>query len=564
MLRKRTGNINISLDIDSDCVKAVAGKLKAGKIYLTGFAGKKYSTKPELAKAIKEVLTATASEKEIKNAVVYSTISGSKLCTRVVKLPVMPYEELYQVVKSKVSKYVSVDMEQIVFSFFVLGEIEERGTKKLEVVFVAIQRPLLDEYEKLFKYAGIEPKVLTTVCFSGWNLIKKTGREKDITSLMLIDIENQGTDITVYKKDRIVFTRDISIGGSNFIDIMKEGLPGALNKDENINLVWNEAAQTSPGTKNVAYENVKGMLEAEALVLSKEIELTLDHYYQITHGEKIDRCIIFGESSAIKELTNFLKQKLKIPAECLDFADLPIELTAEKKEEFKNNFAFYTKPLAALFTSADQLNLAKEIRKGTKKGKTLTRLFPQSKMFIGIIIMFIFISVTIFAILKGLNLYYQNQIRAYKVRQDKLESWVLQGIETKRKMDVLDGEKKLFQQLVKQYPAYLTIITEICNCVPLGKIELDKLEFVSQEGADRNKERSPLIKVTVHGKVLEDDSGSSELTRFVLQLEKSGYVENISATATELIPDKQYGNVLLDNGVKVVNFMLHGNVRIKD
>lgn len=560
MLSKKADRLVISLDFGSDSIKMIKGMKSEDKICVSDFACQRYPAgerEPDLiSRHIHKLLTSVVDARKIKKARIHSTISGRKLCIRIVKLPVMPEAELYQALRSKIRKYVSPDLAQVIFSFSVLGETQERDIKKLDVVFMAIQKTFFDEYLQFFKLTGVEPKVITSPCFSGWNLIRELGLNQGVDSLMLINIDNQETDLTVYREDRFVFTRNISIGGKNFTDKLRGQAQFSLEREEDVKLLWGlaEEGRALEATEEAHLLKIRELLQGEADVLCKEIELTAHHYYQITHGKRIDKCLVLGEGSQIGGLIDFLKQSLEISVEGLHIPDAKLELTMDRREEFERNLPLYTHALGAILIGPDDINLLAQIRPQAKKVTFPIKFFalPKTtapKMAAVAVIVFICLGLLIFTFLKGINLHYQGQIRSYKERRDRLQDRAMQLMQVKRKMDILDFEKKLYLRLIKEYPAYTVIIAEICKAIPSERIVLDELKFYSNQA----------IKFNIAGKVLGIEATESEVTNFVLALERSGYFENISVTIRGG-PWRQAPEV----GVEKLSFAIDGVIKLKD
>lgn len=567
MLGKQTEKDVISLDIGRDSIKMLKGIKREGKICLSNFASQKHfalENRPDLlSQDIYELLGSVVDAKKIKRAKIYSTIAGRKLCVRTVKLPVMPEEELYQAVRSKIRKYVSSDLDQVIFSFSVLGETQEKGVRRLEVVFAAIQKKLFDEYLQVFKLADVEPRIVTSACFSGWNLVRETNLDQGASSLMLVNIESHETDLTVYRRGRFIFTRSISTGGRDFIDTLNGQSQLSLDNPRDAKLVWglgDEADSLEP-TKKANVMKVRELLQTEANVLCKEIELTADHYYQIMHGKRIDKCIVLGEYSQIAGLLDFLKERLEVPVEGLQVPDEKLQLFMDKAEEFKKDCSVYTQALGALLVGPKDINLVAHLRRQAKKEMRSIKYFAPSKMTTVAIGVFIFLALSIFLFLKGINFYYQRQIKSYEIRQDKLQNQTMQLMQIKRKMDILDFEKKLYLQLIKEHPAYPVIIAEICQAIPSEEIVLDKLEFSSGQKRARSGPGPSPVKFTITGRVTGEDATGQEATNFVLALEQSGYFENISLTVDRGRGGRLDRREASEQEIERSNFVIDGVLR---
>jgi len=576
MLKGKADKLIISLDIGSDSLKVVKGTKKEGKICVLDFAYRAYpaeaNTPDLLSKCIHDLLASVVDIRKIKKFRVHSTISGRKCCIRVVKLPVMPRNEIEQAIRSKIRKYVSPDLDKLIFRFFVLGETHEEDIKKLEVLFVAIQKNHFEENHNLFKLSGIEPQVITSPCFSGWNLIRELGLNKGVdSSLILVNIDSQETDLTVYRDDRFVFTRNISVGWKDFTDVLKDQSRLSLYKTEDSKLLWGEAGESPPSgiQDEASILKIRKLLQNQAEILYKEIELTAYHYYQVMHGKRIDKCIILGEGSQIQGLVDFLRQKSDIPLECLTIPDAKLELPTDKKgEEFKKNLPLYMQALGVLLNGPNDVNLAVQMKrraKGDVYSGILANFSQMNSVPVRVVVSLLLIS---FMALKGINLYYKQQIKSYQARRNNLEDKTLQLAALRRKADILDLEKKFYLQLIKSRPAYPVIIAEISKVIPQGKIVLNELTFSSDQQKSPSLDEVLPIKFTMVGRAAGKDERGLEIPKFVRALEQSGYFENISVNIKGA--DVSTGGIFDANqqapeGVsREWDFVINGVVRIKE
>jgi len=582
MLKGKADKLIISLDIGSDSLKVVKGIKKEGKICVLDFAYRAYSAEANtpdlLSKCIHDLLASVVDIRKIKKFRVHSTISGRKCCIRVVKLPVMPRNEIEQAIRSKIRKYVSPDLDKLIFRFFVLGETHEEDVKKLEVLFVAIQKNHFEENHNLFKLSGIEPQVITSPCFSGWNLIRELGLNKGVdSSLILVNIDSQETDLTVYRDDRFVFTRNISVGWRDFNDILKDQSRLSLYKTEDSKLLWGEAGESPlSGTQDEApILKIRKLLQNQAEILYKEIELTAYHYYQVMHGKRIDKCVILGEGSQIQGLVDFLRQKSDIPVECLTIPNAKLELPRDKKgEEFKN-LPLYMQALGVLLNGPNDVNLAVQMKhraKGDVYSGILANFSQMNSVAVRVAVSLLLIS---FIALKGINFYYKQQIKTYQARRNNLEDKTLQLVALRRKADILDLEKKFYLQLSKSRPAYPAIIAEISKVIPQGKIVLNELSFSSDQQKSPSLDEVLPIKFTMAGRAAGKDERGLEIPKFVRALEQSGYFENISVNIKGA--DVSTGSVF-NSGLQYLSdskqapegvsrewdFVINGVVRIKE
>jgi type IV pilus assembly protein PilM len=515
----------VSINVETDLVSLVAGIQKEGKIQILDFACRKNTsgeqTADTISRDIHDLLNSSLIKK-LKKPVFHSTISGRKLCVRVLRMPVMPRSELALAIRPKVFKYISPETDGVISRFNILGEVREKDVKKLEVVFAAVHKSPLNEYLQLFKAINVKPAVITSPCFSEWNLVREFGLNRGATSFMLVDVESQDTELTIYRENRFVFTRNISIGSRDFTDIIKGHPRLSLDKATDIKLFLATASQAdSSKTDEEEYlVEIRKRLQNEADVLYKEIELTVHHYYQLTHGNRVDKCVLLGPGSRIKGLVEFLKRRLEIPAHELILPDTQLDLPSGRALEFKDELPFYAQALGALFARPEDINFA-------PKGRVFSLKFGRQLRFLSaptknarVALAFASLGMIMLILVKGLNFYYKFKIKYYKRVRNSFEERTLRLVDLRRKGDILGHGKKTFVELNSLYPAYAPIIAKICDAIPSEKLILSKLNFL------RPKKDASTIRFTITGKILGEDVESSEITGFVSALENSGYFQN--------------------------------------
>jgi|GEM_PF-3159212 len=548
----------ISINIESDLVSLVAGIRKEGKIQILDFACRKNTSgeqTPEMiSQDIRDLLNSSAQIKKLKKPLIYSTISGRRLCVRVLRMPVMPSAELALAIRPKVFKYISPETDEVIYRFNILGEVREKDVKKLEVVFAAVHKGPLDEYLQLFKVANIKPAIITSPCFSEWNLAQEFGLDKGAVSLMLVDIESQDTELTIYRENRFVFTRNISIGSRDFTDIIKGNPRLSLDRPTDIRffLATAPSVDSSQAKEEEYVTEIRKRLQSEADVLYKEIELTVHHYYQLTHGNRVDKCLILGPGSRIKGLVAFLKQRLEIPVHELILPDTQLELPASKGVEFRENLPFYAQALGALVVQPGGINFAPKGRMFTLKFARQIKFLVVPTKNVKTALGFAAMAVIMLLLVKGPNFYYRHKIKYYTRIRNSLEERTMQLIDLKRKGDILAFGKNAYSELNKLYPSYALVVSKICEAIPSEKLILTELNFF------RSTQEAATVKFTIAGRILGEGVESSEITGFISSLEQSGYFRN-PTLAIQNRPPMDHTQAQADSA-KELSFIIEGTL----
>ena len=102
-----------------------------------------------------ETIKRVFKESGIKNKNVVTSLSGDSVIIRYVKLPFMTVEELRGAIPKEAEQYIPLNIDQVVLDFQILGETQEDGQRKLEVLLVAAKVDVVDQHILLLKSYSI-------------------------------------------------------------------------------------------------------------------------------------------------------------------------------------------------------------------------------------------------------------------------------------------------------------------------------------------------------------------------------------------------------------------------
>lgn len=283
-----------------------------------------------LAEAVKKLVK----EHNIPAKDVVTAISGEEAIVRYVKLPSMNREELKNVISYEAEQYIPLSMDQVVLDFEILGEFEEEGQKKIEVLLVAAKTELVDRHVELVQRAGLHPVVIDVDAFALGNACEQSYGKLPGETVSLIHMGAKLTTINMLEDGISHLTRDVAVAGNNF--------SRELQREFSLDFSEAEALKRSQGQALVEAEdilqiNVAGdkedksqrIGEAVTPVLNKllaEIRRSFDYYETTIRRKPISRILLSGGTSRLKNLDKYLSEKLNLPVELNDpFKNIRIE-----------------------------------------------------------------------------------------------------------------------------------------------------------------------------------------------------------------------------------------------
>jgi len=259
---------------------------------------------------------------------VITAIPGDSAIIRYIKVPYMTEEELKNMIPYDAEQYIPLSMDQVVFDYQVLSETEEENQKKLEVLLVAVKNDTMNQHISLLKDAGVSPVVIDVDAFALCNAFSLNLKEESETgvkadTVALIDIGAKMTSINILENGIPHLTRDINIGGNNFTkEIQREfninyAQAEELKKQHAVIMVESEELllSTMPSSDD---DKASRIFEAITPALNKllnDIRRSFDFYENTVKRKPVQKILLSGGSSKIKNIDRFLSERLGVPVE---------------------------------------------------------------------------------------------------------------------------------------------------------------------------------------------------------------------------------------------------------
>ncbi len=331
----------IGLDIGSNIIKIAELQRVNNEVQL-----KQYGTIPlpfgslengaikdsqTVAQAIRELITNL--EIKVKEAVI--AVSGQSAIVRLIKFPYMSREELTEALKWEAERYIPYQIDDACYDFEIINQDKENN--EIEIVLVATHKDLIMSHIRCMNEAGIQPRAIDIQPFA---LMRALGLEKvdpEAGSIGLLDIGAATTDLTIVKRGAPQFTRIIPLAGNRLTESVRKLLDISFDEAEQAKMTHSNALcelhNTKPGSieYSVNFAILEGLRE---MVL--ELHRSFDYYRLQQRNEKIEKLIIVGGGSKMRNLPQYLTNELEL--EVVTVGENPlIKLEGHSSYSFKNS-----------------------------------------------------------------------------------------------------------------------------------------------------------------------------------------------------------------------------------
>lgn len=268
--------------------------------------------KDALADAVQELWTTNG----FKAKKLITAVSGQSAITRPVRFPVMPLEELKEVIQFEAERHIPFSLDEVNIDFQVLGEVQEEGQNRLDVLLVAAQKQLINSYVNMAQTAGLEVVVVDIASFAVARALQgaEYGLADDDQAVASILIRSDTTDINVLKNGIPRFSRSVPLGTNSLVDIMANSLYMTAKE---ASALLDEMVLSIPGYEEQIPQRIEDAAEIIKPVLHElydEVQRSVN-FFQAQGTDTVARVVLSGRGAKIRNLDKFLNSRLGIDVE---------------------------------------------------------------------------------------------------------------------------------------------------------------------------------------------------------------------------------------------------------
>ena len=270
----------------------------------------------EVIEAIIEAVTSV----DIKDTNACVGLGGPNTITKKLQVSDGTEEEIEDQVIWESEQYLPFDLEEAKISIHVVGENQSGG---VDVVIGAARESSILEVKEMVEEAGLKVKIVDLGMYALANVVEfvlKDEMKKMDYSWMVLDMGAQNTLAIIYRGERIVYSKEISMGGLLITEEIQRTMGVTYDEAEDLKSL-NKDSQDMP----------QEILEIVTRVLREvfdEIKKVIDFYHSSTAGETIESCFVTGGTFLLPMASDYLKEFIEIDVKILNPFD---KITFNKK-----------------------------------------------------------------------------------------------------------------------------------------------------------------------------------------------------------------------------------------
>jgi len=261
----------------------------------------------ELAQKIKEVFK----QSKCKRKGIVTSLSGHSVIVKKVTFPAMEENELRDLIKDEVGKYLPFEnTEEVSFDFQILGE-NDFNPSQMDVILVAAKNDIVAAYTDAIKGAGFNATIMDVDSFALETMYEENYEFEENEMVVLVNMGASITNINVVRGGTSVFTRDFTLAGNSITEAVQKKLGIDFDEAERLKIEGmggNESEQQEFNSNLLAYADP----------ICTEIERSVDYFRSTYGGEYIKHVLLSGGCALIPGIVTDLSQRLGIEAEIVN------------------------------------------------------------------------------------------------------------------------------------------------------------------------------------------------------------------------------------------------------
>jgi Tfp pilus assembly PilM family ATPase len=450
-----------------------------------------------------EGILSSIKNREGANVEVAIGITSQEILKKTFTVPVIPKEELREVLEWSASKIISIPLDDMRHEYVMLGEIDERGVRKDEILFVGAHNEYVNRIINLFEEVGFKNVVLLTDI--GFVYLPVVEEAID-GSVAIVDIGGRQTGIYIFDGKKLHLVREIMTASESFTDVLISGfgLTFAEAEDYTKEKGFNE---TSSDILAVPMERLGG-----------ELQRTFSVYAQKYPSRPVTKVYLAGRGGQIPNLLEKLKAFL-----IEEIQHLPPQI------EIEDQFL----PAYMLAVQKDILvNLLPEQVKAREREAAYTRYARIG----GLLLLSVLVVLTL-NLLTSYNRLKSSVDGERSAAQQKREQ--LDRLAPIKSSLVYNELGPIVAEIERRDSSFIILLKYLASRIPkevyVKEVDFSRQDAVPDAPARDGKKAEPANNVQLKGIIFGDvEATEATLLRLMIDLEKSNVMKNVTVISKDV------------------------------
>jgi len=241
-------------------------------------------------------------DKKVTEKNVVAGLASNKIFAAVITTPKLDNAQLAKAIRFQAEQYIPMAIDQVKLDFAVVDRSQDG--KNLEVLLVAAPITVVTKYAEIIEKAGLEPLALEANAIAvSRALVQAKG-----LAVVVVDLSSTDSDITIISGQTPRLMRSVPVGGQTFVKAVAQEL--GLDEIQALQFTT-KFGLTQTKLEGQVYKAIKPSLDSLVGEIQKSVQFFTSRY----PGQKLEKLVITGGTSALPELAAYLATASGLPVE---------------------------------------------------------------------------------------------------------------------------------------------------------------------------------------------------------------------------------------------------------
>jgi len=311
----RSGGGSVGLDIGSHSIKAIQLTGSSKALTLSSYAVQELSpgtivdgevvNREHLIDTVHDVIRQAGIKTSVKN--IHSAVSGRSVIVRRIPMEKMSEQDARQAIQWEAEQHIPFRIDEVSLDFKIINP--EISPGQMEVLLVAAKKEVVDLHRGILQGAGLKPATVELEQFSLQRVYQHAYKPAADECATILNIGAEVTNMVVVRNGLPSFNRDLSIGGSRFVEALQRSL--GLEYDVALGVLKGNVPE------GISSDEVHTAIGKVIEELSTSIRRSFITYQASGENARIDKMFISGGCALMPGLASILSEQHGLPVEHL-------------------------------------------------------------------------------------------------------------------------------------------------------------------------------------------------------------------------------------------------------
>jgi len=266
-------------------------------------------------------------------------VANQKIVVRTMEFPIIDPKELRAAIEFQAQEAIPIPLDEAILDFQVLSTTpgETEGGGRQQVLIVAAQRDMVDQFMQVAKKAGLAVDGIDLQAFALMRSIAPPvafvdqGAPQADGASALINIGAGISNLVVASSGTPEFTRVVNLGYETLVQALMQNRGLSRQEADLLRLTvgLSGTAEAAGDLEATTVGEIHAVLDATCEAFADEIRRSIDYYHTLQHDAPIARILLSGEGALTRNMSDYLAGALHLPVAMGN----PLQFIAENKSK---------------------------------------------------------------------------------------------------------------------------------------------------------------------------------------------------------------------------------------